>query len=431
MKRPTYKKERLNNELRIVTYQMPATKSVTIEVAIKAGPRYESGKNAGTAHFLEHMLFEGTKRFPSAKELALYLESVGGRSGAWTSKESVVYYVKVPSQHLEVAFDYLSEILFNSLVAEEAIEKEKKIVLEELHRMVDNVERYIWDVWMEWVWGKQQAIGRPTIGYKETIQSFTKDGLTHYLQSLYHPKNMVIGIAGNFPHDKVRTHAAKYFGNIPLNQTKTRFTKTLFTPKDRLVLILHRDTQQAHLILGFATGISYLHPDRFPVRVVTDILSSGVSSRLFHRLVYELGLAYSAGAQSWLFADTGLFYTYGGFSPEKLNEAVAVIVDELQRLKREKVSKRELKEAKEKDKAQVLFSLETSDAMADYLATTELLENRIITTEELGQLIDNVEAEEIQRVAKKYFTRKNLCITIVGPIKKRAGSQLERSFHLL
>jgi len=410
---------------------MPSVKSVTIEVAVKAGPRYEYKENAGMAHFLEHMLFEGTKRFSSSKELAIYLERVGGKSSAWTSKESVIYWVKVPSQYLNLAFDYISEILFKSLLVNEAIEKEKNIVLEELHKTVDNSERYIWDVWMEWVWGKNQTLGRSTIGYKKTIQSFTNDGLAHYLQSLYHPANMVMSIVGNFSQSEAIRHAKKYFGGVPISKVKTRVDKMSFIPKDKPVQIVYRDTQQTQLILGFVTGISYSHPDRFPLRVTTDILSTGVSSRLFHRLVYELGLAYSAGAESWLFTDTGLFYVYGGFSPKKITDAVKVIVDEIQKLKKETIVSDELKEAKEKDKASVLFSLETSDGMADYLATTELLENRVMTPQELENLIDGVGREDIQRVARKYFTRKLVSCTIIGPVGKTEVVKIERLLRLL
>lgn len=431
MIKPYFKKIELSNSLRILMHQISAINSVTIEMVVKAGPRYESQEKTGMAHFLEHMLFEGTRRFQSSKQLAIYLESVGGRSGAWTNKENVVYYVKVPSQHLKIAFDYLSEILFNSLLTEEAIEKEKNIVLEELHRKNDNVESHIWDVWMEWVWGKQQTLGRPTIGYKETIQSFTKAGLNNYLGSLYSPENMVLGVVGNFNQKDVLEYSQRYFGTLSSHNNIANFDKASFIPKNKIVQVVRRNTEQAQLVLGFVTGISYLHPDRFPMRILADTLSLGVSSRLFHRLVYELGLAYSAGAGDWLFTDTGLFYAFGGFSPGKIDEAVNIIAEEIQRLKKQKVPKKELKEVKEKDIASMLFNLESSEAIADYLSITELLENKVLTPDQVKNKINKVTQEDIQVISEKYLNRKNLAVTIIGPINESDSSKIENALKLL
>ena len=178
------KKTKLPNGLTII-YNEKKRDSVVVEVMIKVGSNNEAVDKQGLSHFLEHMLFEGTKRFPTSKELATHLENTGGISGAWTNKENVIYYVKVPKWHLEVAFEYLSEILFNSTLSKEAVEKEKKIIQEELNRKNDNVEVQIFDEWFEWAWGKDQTLGRSTIGNKETINRVTKAKLKNYLDFFY------------------------------------------------------------------------------------------------------------------------------------------------------------------------------------------------------------------------------------------------------
>lgn len=404
---------------------MSSVNSVSVYVAVGTGPRYEAKETAGLAHFLEHMLFEGTKKLPTSKDVARYLEKVGGIGSAWTDKEHVSYYAKVQEQHLEAAFDYLSDILFNSLLEEKAIEKEKGIVMEELGRSKDNLEVDIWDLWFEWVWGKNQPLGSSTLGDEITIRNITKQKLKNYMDKFYHPSNMAITVAGNFSPKKAEKYALKYFGR---SQTKNIPTPEAlhFLPKKIHTKIIKADTKQVQLILGFVTNISYHHKDRFPIRLVVDILSTGVSSRLFHKLVYELGIAYSAGAQIWPFADTGLFYVSGGFAPKNLDKAIRVILEELDKLKRQKVTEKELKEAKEKDKAGLYFSLETPDAIANLYSSQQITEKQIMTPEEISERIDKIAVEDIQRVARKYFITKNLCLTIKGPLDQSDAEKIEK-----
>lgn len=418
MKQTPYEFLKFSNGLSLIMQTMPLVNSVAIYVAVGAGSRYETKETAGTAHFLEHMLFEGTKSLPSSKRVAEYIERIGGRSGAWTDKEYVTYYVKVPKQHLDVAFNYLAEVLFESTLSSEAIKKEKGIIIEELKRKVDNPEAEIWDLWFEWVWGENQSLGRSTLGGEVTIQKVTRQQLQHYMERFYHPANMAIAIVGNFSPKEVADYALKYFGHQQEKGVPV-FKKLKFVPKKVHTKIIKSNTQQAQLILGFVTNISYTHKDRFPLRLIADILSAGVSSRLFHKLIYELGIAYSSWAQSWIFADTGLFYVYGGFSAENVELAIKIILEELKKLKEEKISERELEEVKEKGKASIIFSLETPDALANWYASQQITEKKIMTVEEMLKKIDQVTAEDIQRLARQYFTSKNLCLTIRGPLEEK------------
>lgn len=410
----------LSNGLTAILQPLNQANSVSVYVTVGAGPRFETQKTSGLAHFLEHMLFEGTKKLSTSKDVAEYIEKIGGQTGAFTDKEYVMYHAKVKPQHLETAISYLSDILFNSTLHPEAIEKEKGIVMEELKRSKDNPEVEIWHLWSEWVWGKNQALGRSTLGDAKTIKNVTKEKLLRYMRNLYHPTNMVIAIAGNFSLGNAEKLLRKNFetqskGKVP------NFKTAHVIPKNNVIKTINSDTQQNQLICGFITGVSYHHKDRFPLLVAANILGGGGISRIFHKLVYELGIAYIARTYIWVFRDTGLFLIYGGFSKET-EKAVKTILEELTRLKSEKISSKELQAIKEINKSNIYFYMETSDAIAMQYAAEYITENRIQTPDEIAQKIQKVTSEDIQRVAKKYFAKDNLRIIV-------RGSSVEKFTH--
>jgi len=420
MKRLPYTLITLKNGLSLIMQVTPAS-SVGLSIAVGAGSRFETDQTAGTAHFLEHMLFEGTKHFSSAKKIAEYIENVGGKSGAWTDKEYVLYNVKAPKQHLEKSFAFMSEILFHSTLSTNAIQKEKGIILEEIKRKMDNSEMEIWDNWFEWVWGKYQPLGRSTLGDEITLQKVTRKQLQDYLNNFYHPTNMAIAVVGNFSLRDAESNAVKYFGHEKLSKT-INFQRAIFTEKKIHTQVVRSDTQQIHLMLGFATDVSYTHKDRFVLQLIADLLSAGTSSRLFHKIIYEKGIAYSSWVRSWTFTDNGLFIIYGAFSPKNIFLAIKIILGELKKVKEENVSVKELLETKEKAKANINFSLETTDALSNWYALQQITENRVMTIEEHEKRIDNVTAEDIIRVAREYFFAKNMYVTIKGPMIENVRS---------
>lgn len=419
------KQLKLSNGLSLILYPMSSVQSISVYVAVGAGPRYETKETAGLAHFLEHMLFEGTKRFPTSKEISSRIEKLGGSSSAFTDKEYVTYYIKIPKKHLETGLDYLSDILFNSLLSWKAITKEKGILSEEMKRAIDNSDWETWNKWYEWVWGKNQWLGRPTLGKEETIGNITKEKLQNYMGKLYHPSNMVIAVVGNFSTEIAEELARKYFGK-QRSKNPPVIKKLKFIPKNTHTKIIKVNTSQVQLILGFVTGISNEHVDRFPIRVIADILTIGASSRLFNKLVYELGIAYSTGSQAWPLNETGLFYIFGGFSGENIKKAIKVIIDEVSNLKKEKVSDEELNEAKERDKNGLYFSLETPDSIASLFSAQQITEKRVITPEEIIKGIDKVTPDDIQRVARKYLTKERLRLVIRGPFEESNLESIEK-----
>lgn len=424
MKNYPYKRVKLPNGLTLILQPMSSVESVAIYIAVGAGPRYETKETSGLAHFLEHMLFEGTKKLPSSKEVSRFIERVGGISGAWTSKEYVTYYTKVQKKHLEIAFDYLSEILFNSRLDEKAIEKEKRIIVDEFSKTKDSPESMIWEDWFEWAWGKNQSLGRSTFGNELTILSITKQKVQNYMNEFYHPANMTIAVVGNFFVETAKKLAAQYFDKKH-RKYHANFKPVKFIPKKSYVKVINTDTQQAQLILGFITGISWSHKDRYVLRIIADILSGGVSSRMFHKLVYEEGIAYSVGAQSRVFKETSLFYITGGFAKENIERAIRLILNELVKLKLENVGDNELNEVKEKDKGGMIFSVESPDSIASRYASEQLLEKRIMPIKEISKKIDEVIAADIQKAARKYFVLKNLCLMIRGPLDKKYKKSIE------
>src|SRR5260221_2298441 len=360
------------------------------------------------------MICEGTEKITLSKEIAEYSENIGGTSMAWTYKEYVVYYAKVTPRYLERAIQYLSEILFHSLLNEETIEKEKKIILEELHRREDNTEIIIWDYWFEWIWGKNQPLGQSIIGDDKSIKKITRDKLLTYLHTFYNPRNMVITIVGNFSEIEAIRYVNENFISTTTSIISPFFKKSRYTPKTQHIKLIQANTIQNQIIMGCITGVSYTHKDRFSLMVLANILGSGASSRIYHKLVYELGIAYTIGTYNWFITDTGFLYTYGGVAPENTEKAVEIILDEFQGLKQKKISETELSQVKEKSKSELYFSLETTDMIANFYAQQMVTEKRILTAEDIAQEIDKITSKDIQAVAQKYFTKSNLYLMVRG-----------------
>ncbi|OGH16138.1 MAG: hypothetical protein A3C30_02910 [Candidatus Levybacteria bacterium RIFCSPHIGHO2_02_FULL_40_18] len=407
--------QKLSNGLTVITQQVPWVNSIAIYVAVNAGPRYESKISAGHAHFLEHMLFEGTRKYPTAKELAQVIESIGGKSGAWTDKEYIAYNVKVPKEYLEKGLYYLSEILFNPAFDKTSVEREKSIILEEIQRKEDTPEIEIWDLFMEYCWGKEQALGRSTLGERSTIKNIDPSQLRDYLNNFYYPSNMTISIVGKFNIRELNQYIQRYFGKGTI-KSKREIEKVAFLPPIKKIKKIRSNSQQALLMIGTVTGIHYLHPDRFAMRVIADILGGGTSSRLFNKLVYELGIAYSTWVWNWTFKDTGMLIAYGGFSPVNVDRALTCIHEELAKLREGKIEKNEINVAKILDISNMYYSLETPDSIAQWHATTYATEGRILSTDYIKKEIEKVTAEDVKRVANQYFNQENFLTLVRGPI---------------
>lgn len=408
---------KLKNGLTVVLQRDMRVSSVCVGVGVRAGSCYETKETAGLAHFLEHMLFEGTALYPTAKELAEQIETVGGYSGAYTNREHVFYSAKVLSPHIEKALQYLSQVVFQPVLLPEAIEKEKGIVAEELGRTMDNPEHAIWEKWMKWVWGADQPLGRSILGDMESVKKITTSKLKKYLQNLYVPQNMVLTIVGNFSLSEVKRYIQKYFG-VRMNG-KTSVAQKSVSPKHGFHITASRsEVQQVQLLCGYVTGVSHSHKDRFAMRLLSEILTGGVSARIFHKLIYDLGVAYSVGSYEMELKDTGIFFISGGFAKENIERAVQSIFDELKKLRVAEIPIGELVSAKERSVAKLYFSAEKPDNLADLYVSQFMTEGHIMTIEELSAQINAVSMGDIKRIANHYFTRSNMYIMLHGQVEQ-------------
>jgi len=378
---------------------------ISIGCGIKAGSFYESNTNAGTAHFLEHMLFEGTQKYQDSKSLAESLENIGGRSGAYTDREYVYFSVKIGKKYFNNGLGYLSDILFNSKLDEKAIEKEKNIIIEEKKKREDNPETVVWDSWFRWMYRNKDTLGMPIIGTEKTIKKINKTSLKKYLDKFYQPSNMVISIVGEFSQKDATKLIKKYFGlnikNKDINAIQKNPQDYKYPKESKKIITLA--TNQSQLLIGFPTGIGYSNIDKYPLMVISDYFAGGVSSSIFHKLIYDLGIAYNLGATNWMLKDYGVFFIYSSISKENLNTAIISISKEIKKIQTSLISEKSLNAAKERIKQGYYFSLESTESRASYYAYDMLIKNKLTSEEEYLENIDKISKETIRDTAKRFF----------------------------
>ena len=406
----------LKNGLTLITVNMPHLDSVTTLVAVGAGSRYETKKINGISHFLEHMFFKGSKKFPSAEVIASLVDGIGAVNNAATSKEWTYYWIKSASQHLELSVDILSSMLKEPLIAEEEIQREKGVIAEELRMYRDNPSRYILDLYERLQFG-DQPLGWDTGGEEKIINSFKRTDFLDYINSLYAPKNMVLVFAGKLPKN-IKILAEKYFSDLPsLNQRKFIPFKKVKQTKPA-VDIYYKKTDQANLILGVE---AYNRHDtkKYAARVLATILGEGMSSRLFIQVRERRGLAYHVNAAFEPYVDTGAFVAYAGLKLEKVYDGLEVIVAELVRVTREKVSDNELKKAKEMIKGHLAIRSESTNFLAELFGTEFILDREIETFEQYLKKIDRVTAADVKKVAAELFQKNKFNLQVIGPFKDK------------
>lgn len=409
-----FEKDTLKNGLRVITAPMPQVKSVTAMIVVGVGSRYEEKQHQGVAHFIEHMMFKGTKRRPTSLAIATELDGIGANFNAFTGNELTGFYVKAEASHLPLALDVLSDILLNSKFEPKEIERERRVILEERRMYQDNPRDYVTDLFDELVYG-DHPLGRPTIGQEKTIKAITREHLCDYCQRWYKPGNIVVGIAGGTDEEAAVAGVRRHLGKLE----QAEWAKpSSFKPKQRKpgVLVKGRKTDQTHLILG-VRGYRLDHPKKYVYAILTSILGKGMSSRLFIEVREKRGLAYYIGALAIPYTDTGTLAVFAGVNNRRVGEAIEAIIKEFERLKREPVPAKELDKAKEMIRGQLALSFENSSAVARFFVAHELLENKIETPEELMKKIDAVTAEEVQDVAQELFVNKGLNLALIGPFK--------------
>ena len=409
-----YQKSSLNNGLRIITNSMPHTRSVSVIFFMGVGGRYEAESESGVSHFIEHLCFKGTEKRRTSKEISEAIESVGGMINGGTDKELTTFWCRVASQHFSLALDVLIDLVRNSRFDSKDIDRERQIIIEEINASLDSPRQRV-DMLIDQLLWPGQPLGRDVAGSKETVTALTRQQMLDFF-SLHHlPNNTVVSVAGDIQQEQVQDVLNQALGDWRPNKILAGFPSHDKQEAPRLH-IEFRDTEQAHLCLG-VPGLSFLHPDRFAVDLLSIVLGEGMSSRLFTEIREQQGLAYDIHSYADHFADSGAVIIHAGVEPGRVESALGAILDQLSRLK-ERISETELNKAKELAKGRLLLSLENSRNVAAWLGGQEMLTNNILTVDDVISLVDAVTAEDLKRVAEQFLTGEKLNLAIVGPVKE-------------
>lgn len=396
---------------------MPHLDSVTTLVAVGAGSRYEDKRINGISHFLEHMFFKGSRKYPSAQEIANIVDGIGAINNAGTEREWTDYWIKSSAKHVDLATDVVSSMLSEPLFAEEEIEKEKGVIAEELRMYRDMPSRYVDDLYMALQFG-DQPLGWDIGGKEEITNSFNREDFKNYMDSLYGPENMVLAYAGKLP-ENIKEIAEKHFGNLPNRKSHKPVPYKKTKQKGAQVDIFYKDTDQANLMLG-VEGFDRKDEKRYAARMLAIILGAGMSSRLFIEVRERRGLAYSVSADHSGYVDAGCFTTYAGLKLEKIEEGLQVIRTELEKTVTTKVTDDELKKAKEMVRGHLALRSESTNFLAEHFAIKYILDNELETFEEYLKKMDAVTREDIQDVAKELFQKDRFNLQIIAPLKDTA-----------
>jgi len=407
-----YHKTTLDNGLRLITSTMPHTRSVSITIFIGTGSRYESEVEAGISHFIEHLLFKGTEKRTTAREIAEAIEGVGGILNGGTGKELTTYWCKVTQPHFQLALDVLVDILFHSKFDPQDIARERQVIIEEINMSRDSPSQRVNTLIDELLW-PGHPLGREVTGNKESVAAMTRDAMLNYLQGQYLPDNTVVAIAGNIQHQEMAAVVRQATGSWANQQPRPGYSP--YKPKEaRHLQVETRDIKQAHLCLALP-GLSLLHPKRFTLDLLNVILGAGMSSRLFAEIRDKLGLVYSIHSYVEHCLDSGSVIVYAGVEPKNLETVIKAILEQLHQLK-EQVPQSELAKAKELSKGRLILQMEDSRNVAGWLGGQEILTGRILSVEQVIAIIDAITADELKQLAQEVIIGNELRLAVVGPI---------------
>lgn len=409
-----YKKLELKNGLRIITVPMAETQTVTVVAMVGVGSRYESEKEAGLSHFIEHMFFKGTEKRPTALAISEELDAIGGEFNAFTSKDSTGYYVKVDAKHIDVALDVVADMYLHSKIEEAEVEKERGTIIQELNMYEDMPMRSIGDVFENLLYPGNN-LGRDIIGYKKTINNFKRADFLKYLKRFYLANDTVICVAGKFDEKKIVEQVKKYFQEMSAGK-KPEIKKIVEKQKAPAIKIKFKKTDQTQLVLGVRAYDLYSEK-RFALSLLSIILGGNMSSRLFMEVREKRGLAYYVRTNTESFEECGYLATQAGVEHKNLTLALKTILAEYQKIATEKISEKELQKSKDYIKGKMVMGMEASDEVAMFFIGQELARKEILKREEIFARIDQVKVEDILAIAKDIFQNKKLNLAIIGPHK--------------
>lgn len=404
-----YQKKILDNGIRVVSEEVPFANSIALGVWVRTGSRNEDENNQGVSHFLEHLLFKGTAR-RTARQIAEELEAVGGVINAFTTKEYTCFYSRVLAEHLDLAIDVLSDMFFNSLLANEDIEKEKKVILEEIKMYEDSPDELVHDLFAQTIW-PGHPLGRAILGTYESVTNLNRDRIYRYYREQYNSANIVLAAAGKFATSELVAKLQAAFGQKPCPGREGEY----YPPEEQGGVSIHvKDTEQVQICLG-VPGLPQDDPGIYALQALNNILGGGLSSRLFQLIREEQALAYSVYSYHASFLDSGLFTVYAGTSPDNYRQVVELILKELAAIKNERVAGLELKRTRDQIRGNLLLGQENVNHRMSRLGKTELTFGRVITAEEVIERLNEVTEDDIRAIAGRLFQPEYLSLTTLGP----------------
>jgi predicted Zn-dependent peptidase len=406
-----YKKVVLDNGLRLVTCRMPHTRSVSVVYFVMTGSCYEKEREAGISHFIEHMCFKGTKKRPEARQISEAIEGVGGILNGGTDRETTTYWCKMASEHFELAVDVLTDLLRNPLFRAEDVEKERGVIIEEINMSMDSPQQRVCMLYDAMMW-PGRPLGRDVAGSRETVTSITGQAMQEYMERNYGAGNILVSVAGDIKSGEVEDVINLAMGGHPWGR-RPRFIKSKSGQAEARSCFERRKTEQVNLILG-VEGLSMFDPDRFKVDLLSMLLGEGMSSRLFTEIREKQGLAYDIHSYVEHHRDTGVFSVQAALEPRNTEKAVAAILGELAAVIKD-ISEEELSKAREMARGRLLLSMENSRNVAGWYGAQEALTGKILTVDDVMDIVGNITQEDISRVAGNIFREAKLNLAAVGP----------------
>ncbi len=405
------KLEVMNDKLKVVVKEIPYVESASIIVWVKTGSRYEPKKLNGISHFIEHLVFKGSKKRPDALSISLAIEEIGGKINAFTSEEYTGFYVKVPADYIELGMDVLSDMIYSPLLREDDIEKEKKVVIEEIKRYYDIPEEWVETLLIKAVWG-DHPLGRDILGTIESVSSLTKKDIVNFMEANYNPSNITVSIAGKVKIQEIFNLASNYFYTEKKGKPYD-FSKVNSKIQGEKFIAEHRNISQVHLSMAF---LSFPRSDerRYALSLLSIILGSGMSSRLFQKLREEKSLVYDISTYPVYFSDTGLFKISAGIDPPRTEEAIIAIIEELNKMK-DFDDEKELKKAKEYYKGSFLISLEDSLTQSSFIGKWTMLEGTPPNIKEFIRKTEKVTIKDIRDISRAIFSYENGAASLILP----------------
>jgi predicted Zn-dependent peptidase len=406
----TITRDVLPNGLRLLTERMPHVRSVSIGVWLTRGSRHEPVERSGIAHFVEHMLFKGTAT-RTAEDIAQTIDSIGGQMDAFTAKEYAGYYLKVLDEHLPLAVDVLSDIVMRPALSADDVEREKKVVVEEIKMVEDTPDDLVHELFTEGFW-PDHPLGRPILGTRETVEALSAEGLRQYFTTAYSSPNLIVAAVGNIEHAQVRELVERAFEGLPVVSEPLLDRPPRVVPH---VLIRNKELEQSHVCLG-TTGYQQDHVDRYASYVLNIVLGGSMSSRLFQNVREKRGLAYAVFSGLVAYRDAGSVTVYAGCANNAVGELIDVVITELRRLKTEALPESELRRAKDHLKGSLMLNLESTSSRMSHLARQEIYFDRQFGLDETLEGVERVTQSDIRRVAQDLFTDRGLAATVLGAV---------------